>query len=206
GKGDRQTVGFCVGLTNTPPERDVKAIVQVLDEEALLTDHLLQLTRWMADYYLCGWGQVLNVVVPAGVKKQAGTRTVPLLELIPEALLPNPLPHLAPKQKQVLEFLKAHPSPIELRVVARQMSCGPGPIKALVDKGYVRRKAGRIATSTSVSQPLREAGEEQPVAEPALNLTPDQANVWQVLEPALKAGGFQPFLLHGITGSGKTEL
>ena len=56
----------------------------MLDEEPLLTPHLLKLTRWMADYYVCGWGQVLNAVLPSGVKQQAGTRAVPLIELIPE--------------------------------------------------------------------------------------------------------------------------
>src|SRR5437660_3672042 len=70
GRGDRQTVGFCVGVTDAKPERKVKTILQVLDDEALLTEHLLKLTRWMADYYLCGWGQVLNAVVPAGAKMQ----------------------------------------------------------------------------------------------------------------------------------------
>src|ERR1043165_4098632 len=127
GKGDRQTVGFCVGVAPEPPERDVKTIVQVLDEESLLTEHLLKLTRWLADYYLWGWGQVLNVVVPAGVKKQSGTRLVPTLELIPDALLPNPLPHLSPKQKQILEFLKKQPSPIELRQLKHPIKCGSGP-------------------------------------------------------------------------------
>ena len=40
------------------------------------SETLLKLTRWMADYYLCGWGQVLNIVLPAGAKKQAGTVSV----------------------------------------------------------------------------------------------------------------------------------
>ncbi len=202
GKGDRHTIGFCVGLNSVKPERKIKAIAQVLDDEALLTEHLLKLTRWMADYYLCGWGQVLNVVVPAGVRQQAGTRSVPLLELIPEALLPNPLPHLSPKQKQVLEFLKTHGTPIELREVTKQTGLGSGPIAALVDKGYARRKAGRVQTATTVSQST--ANEAETPA--ALVLTPDQASVWATLEPAIKEGGFRPFLLHGITGSGKTEL
>src|SRR5438034_1034075 len=114
GRGDKPTVGFCVGLTEAKPDRKVKAITQVIDEDALLTEHLLKLTRWMADYYLCGWGQVLNVVVPTGVKKQAGTRAVPILELVPEALLPAKPPHLSPKQKRVHEYLKTHQSPVEL--------------------------------------------------------------------------------------------
>ena len=74
GKGDRGIIGFCVGVTETKPERKVKAIAQVIDDEALLTEHLLKLTRWMAAYYLCGWGQVLNAVVPAGLRQQPWTR------------------------------------------------------------------------------------------------------------------------------------
>ena len=215
GRGDRQTIGFCVGVSNSKPERKVKAIVQVLDDEALLTEHILKLTRWMADYYLCGWGQVLNAVVPAGVKKLAGTRPTPMLELVPEALLPNPLPHLSPKQKRVLEYLQTHENPLELRVVTEQTGCGAAPIEALVDKGYARRRAGRVATETTISQPvLAGRASDGNAADPslarpantALQLTPDQAAAWAVLEPALTDGGFRPFLLHGITGSGKTEL
>jgi primosomal protein N' (replication factor Y) (superfamily II helicase) len=202
GKGDRGTVGFCVGVTETKPERKVKAIAQVLDDEALLTEHLLKLTRWMADYYLCGWGQVLNAVVPAGVRKQAGTRVVPLLELVAESLLPNPLPHLSPKQKKVLEFLQTHPSPVELREVTRLTGFGAAPIKALVEKGYARRKVGRVATATGVSQPMKPTFLEHV----PLSLTADQGGAWTTIEAAIMEGGFRPFLLHGITGSGKTEL
>ena len=39
----------------------------------IVDDHVMKLTRWMADYYLCGWGQVLHAVVPAGVRDNAGT-------------------------------------------------------------------------------------------------------------------------------------
>src|SRR5437660_7135915 len=74
GRGDRLSAGFCVGLSETPPNRTVKQIARILDDEPLLTEDLMRLTRWMADYYLCGWGQVLNAVIPAGAKERAGTR------------------------------------------------------------------------------------------------------------------------------------
>src|SRR5262245_65269496 len=74
GRGDKTTIGYCVGLKTDAPPREVKAILRVLDNEALLTENLLRLTRWMADYYLCGWGQVLQAVLPAGVRERAGTR------------------------------------------------------------------------------------------------------------------------------------
>jgi primosomal protein N' (replication factor Y) len=210
GRGDQETVGFCVGVTDKDPERIVKPVLKVLDDEALLTEHLLKLTRWMADYYLCGWGQVLNAVVPAGVRKQAGTRAVPVLELIPERFLPNPLPHLSPKQKRVLDFLRAHPTPIELRLVMKQTECGAAPIEALVRKELARRRAGRVETAVSISQPTRATDslrESDLLGERVgYTLNPDQASVWGILEPFLLKGGFRPFLLHGITGSGKTEL
>ncbi len=218
GRGDKQTIGFCVGRTEAKPERRVKAILDVLDEHTLLTEHLLKLTRWMADYYLCGWGQVLNAVVPAGVKKQAGTRLVPILDLVPAALLPSPLPHLSPKQKRVLEYLQTHVTPIELRQVMHETGCGGTPIEALVEKGYVRRRSGRVESATTVSQPIGREGEApaEPLgvcgsagASPSrvpFDLTADQAAAWATLEPVLQAGGFHPFLLHGITNSGKTEL
>src|SRR5262245_5508230 len=51
GRGDRPTIGFCVNVTETGPDRQLKDVLRVLDEDALLDDNLLRLTRWMADYY-----------------------------------------------------------------------------------------------------------------------------------------------------------
>src|SRR5205823_519789 len=107
GQGNKPTTGFCVGLTEEAPKRAAKDILQVLDREPLVTPTLLKLTRWMADYYLCGWGQVLNAVVPAGARLQAGSRTVQMIELLPEILRPNPPPALTPKQQAALEILEA---------------------------------------------------------------------------------------------------
>ena len=46
---------------------------------------MLRLTRWIAEYYLCTWSPVLEAVIPAGVRDQAGTRRAPLLSVAPEA-------------------------------------------------------------------------------------------------------------------------
>ena len=101
--------------------RAVKAVLAVLDEEPLLTDHLLRLTRWMADYYLCGWGQVLNAVVPAGAATQAGTAPPPFVEAVPEAELAEPPPTL-PRQAGRRPGAPARPRarPIEVKQLQRQ--------------------------------------------------------------------------------------
>lgn len=199
GRGDKATVGYCVRLSETPPERQVKELVGVLDDEALLTDNQLRLTRWMADYYLCGWGQVLNAVVPAGARDKAGTRTLTFVEAVPEAELKEPPGELTAKQTAVLELLCKAGKAVELRQLARQAKCGPGPVEALVLKGLARRVARRV--DQFVDSTHEEAAPIGPVV-----LNDDQAGVWSKLEPVLRQGGFHAFLLHGVTGSGKTEI
>src|SRR5580698_10361209 len=53
GRGDRATVGYCVGLRTDAPPRAVKAITGIADAEPLLMPDLLRLTPWLADYYMC---------------------------------------------------------------------------------------------------------------------------------------------------------
>src|SRR5262249_25452488 len=144
GKGDKTTVGYCVGLRTDAPPRAVKAITRVLDEDVLLTDNLLRLTRWMADYYLCGWGQVLQAILPAGGRTQAGVRNAVVVESVSETDLPEPLPKLTVKQAAVLEYLRQRGQPVEQRELAHQTRCGLAVIDALVGKGLARKSTVRI--------------------------------------------------------------
>jgi primosomal protein N' (replication factor Y) len=199
GRGEKATVGYCVRLSETEPDRAVKDLRRVLDEEVLLTPDLLRLTRWIADYYLCGWGQVLNAVIPAGARKQAGTRGVVLVEAVSETDCPNPPPALTAKQSAALAQLRLCKQPIEARRLARLTPCGPGPVEALIDKGLARRMVRRIESFADTAE-----GSAEP--EPSIQLNADQLRAWAPLEQALRQGGFHAFLLHGVTGSGKTEI
>ncbi len=199
GRGDKRTIGFCVGLSETVPERTVKPLLGVVDEQALLTPDLLRLTRWMADYYLCGWGQVLNAVVPAGAKKQAGMRSVAFLQAVPETDLPQALPDLTAKQLAALQHLRNAGKPVEARRLARLAGCGTGPVEALVTKRLARRLTLRVDQFTDSTEDSAEPVE-------TVSLNPDQLNVWAPVEQAVREGGFRAFLLHGVTGSGKTEI
>jgi primosomal protein N' (replication factor Y) len=202
GQGNKATTGFCVGLTDQAPSRSAKDILQVLDGEPLVTTALMKLTRWIADYYVCGWGQVLNAVIPAGARVQAGSRSVQMIELLPPILRPNPLPSLSPKQAVALELLEAAGKPLAFHDLARKASCGPSVLRGLIEKGLAARKVGRVETADLDDEPTTADGER--LAAP--QLTADQEAVWQTLAPALVQGGFKPFLLHGVTGSGKTEI
>src|SRR5262249_4676897 len=132
GKGDKPAVGYCVELTRQRPERAVKPVRHVLDEEPLLTPTLLKWTRWMADYYLCGWGQVVDAAVPAGVKEQAGTRARPFLVAVPQEQLPLEPPKLSKKQTRALEFLREEGTPVDARKLAKRAECGLSVLWGLV--------------------------------------------------------------------------
>ena len=202
GRGDRGTDGFCVRVTDQKPDRPTKAITDVLDDDALLDAHLLKLTSWMADYYLCGWGQVLHAVVPAGVRDNAGTKATVFVEAVPRDELPSPLPTVSPKQKQVLDRLKEADAPIEQSRLGREFG-GTGPIAGLVAKGLVRKFSERVDRS---SVELAEASSEFHAPKSELTLTADQKAAWDTVLAGLNSPGFHPYLLHGVTGSGKTEI
>src|SRR5262249_49014651 len=146
------------GLTDRSPSQAVKRLIRALDDRSLVTPELMRLTRWMADYYLCGWGQVLNAVIPAGVKERSGTRNAIFLEALPEAVLPDPLPGLSAKQQLVLEKLRAAGEPLEIRELAQRANCGLGPIVALVDKKLARRFVRRVEVGL-LDAPAAEATE-----------------------------------------------
>jgi primosomal protein N' (replication factor Y) len=198
GKGDRGIAGFCVRVASEAPTRSVKAITRVLDDDALVDDHLMKLTRWMADYYLCGWGQVLHAVVPAGVRENAGTRQAIFLEAIPPDRLPNPLPTVSPQQKAVLDCLKRESRGVEQRQLCRLAKCGPGVVSGLVKKGLIHKFTERIESEGGEA-------EEDNRPSPHIEMNEDQSKAWDQIRPALNEG-FHAFLLHGVTGSGKTEI
>lgn len=65
--GRRKTIGMVVNIHNNKPDFKCKSVSQLLDIEALLTDDLLRITEWVAQYYFTGWGEVLQAALPAGL-------------------------------------------------------------------------------------------------------------------------------------------
>ena len=68
--GRRRVTGFVVAWCEKPEFDRIKAIEDVLDDAPLLTPDLMQLTAWMSDYYLTGWGEVIRTALPPGMMKK----------------------------------------------------------------------------------------------------------------------------------------
>jgi len=198
GRGDHLIVGYCVGVGKPKHTDGLKRLHSLIDAKPLLTPQMLELTRWIAERYLCGWGQVLDMVVPAGVKNRAGTREVLMLSLNPEEIARHPDAKLPVKQQAVLDVLAKAQKPMQLEQVARLAGCGTAPITAL------RRKKFIVATLERTEPGDPEGELSQPTNDLVLN--PDQERVLTRILAALREQRYQTFLLYGVTGSGKTEV
>lgn len=198
GRGDHLSVGYCVGLARPTRMQKLKAIHSLVDAHPLLSAHMLALTRWIADRYLCAWGQVLETVVPAGVKNRAGTREVLMLRINPQQEAAQNGIKLPPKQADVMRVLAAAGKPLPLELVARQAGCGTAPITALRRKRFIEAIAERTAPGEPDATPQ--------ATEKNLILNPDQQRALDHILGSLRSQTFRTFLLHGVTGSGKTEV
>ncbi|QDT36792.1 replication restart helicase PriA [Stratiformator vulcanicus] len=208
GRGNRFEYGFVTALktaadyrgngTSQGVPKRLKSIESLVDEEPLIESQMLQLTKWIADYYLCGWGQVLHSVVPAGVRRGAGTRLETFVALTPEGEQALATHSLGRKQRAVAEILKSRNEPVLATEVAAAADCGTGPIRELERKGFVERLKIRSEVELAAAANVDKTEEFHPTAEQAASL--------EKILGTIQSGEHRTILLHGVTGSGKTEV
>jgi len=201
GRGNRAMVGYCTGVANKPVgRRPLKPIGRVVDEQPLLSPAMLRLAEWMAEYYLCPLGQVLQAIVPAGVRGKAGTREMTFLTVPPavrEQLAAGSL-KLGEKQMDALRVLAASPRPLTPPELAQAARCSLAPISELRRKKLVQAAVRRIQQVAVETAPTPR--------EDHLQLNADQQVALDCILAALQAQRHETILLHGVTGSGKTEV
>jgi len=183
------------GVPAPGPEIEVKPIDAVLAGPRRLGPDLVELARFVADYYLCSWGEALECALPPDPGPGAGVRAV---EAAPGADLARLAPQ-ARARRALLGALVTRGAPVP---VAELTPAERGHARALVAAGLARR----VVLPPGADGPAPRTPGVRAEPEPALPPTPGQAAVLGRLLPACEAGGYHPFLLFGATGSGKTEV
>jgi primosomal protein N' (replication factor Y) (superfamily II helicase) len=234
--GSRTVTGCVVQQSaDASDAQAVKDIVEVLDREPFLPPGVVKLCEWVAEYYLAGIGDAVAVAMPPGARvratsfktRQVATVTAHGLALsralgqalgqaLPSALGPGLGPAmgeafgpaagvaegraLTPKQRAALDILAG---------------AGVGiPVGELRDRGVTRDVLARLVRRGLVTvraeaedrDPFERAAMPDRVPDAARDLTPEQRAAFEQLVALVEAGGFRAALLHGVTGSGKTEI
>jgi len=169
--GPRKVVGTVVEWPTAPPEPgvEVKAIETVLTHAGPLSPALLELTQFVADYYLCSWGEAIETALPPDPGPRPMRR---LARRLPTAD-PEALPARAVARKRVLAALPADGS---LRPVQTFAPSDRRVLRAMAKQGWVE----------IVEQAEDRAPESVPgKADRGPTPTPEQAAVLRELEPAL---------------------
>ncbi len=204
--GRRQVPGYLLGTAREVPDAPLKDVQTVLDPCPRFGPETVPFFRWLADYYHYPIGEALLQIIPGGAKL-TGIRTEcwasPAVEgqngeADAEAVRKPPLRRLGPRESALLKYLQARGSS-PLTELKRLFPKCRAVLRRLVAKGLVS-----LEDRQSFRDPL--AGQPSSPAEESLTLTPDQNLALGEISRALAEGGFVPFLLHGVTASGKTEV
>lgn len=211
---DRQgALGTVVDLLEASPVafEKLRPLIEVIGEEPAVSSILIQLARWMADYYCCPVEVAMRSVLPQVIRAaEVGkkTRSMVVLKKLPAEAAAAALKKRAPKQSEVLEFLmsiaqesSANHLPIPVSEVLAQCNVTHAVLNAMVKAGFIE------LTKEDVHRDPY--GSETFVPSAAQTLTQEQSVVMQEIKVAMEScppSERRPLLLHGVTGSGKTEV
>ncbi len=201
--GPRVTTGYCIGTATSSTVRGLKPILRVLDEKPILDADMLELTRWMASYYRCSWGEALDAVLPGGVKRESMAREKMFASLaIPAESIPATAQALRSAgreaQAKILEWMVDTPRTPHVAEITKTVGCSLSPLTSLEKAGKIRLERRRVAPDPFFDQSVERT---EPLA-----LNPAQAAVVKQVDELTDAQTFGVVLLHGVTGSGKTEV
>ncbi|HSY05420.1 MAG TPA: primosomal protein N' [Steroidobacteraceae bacterium] len=197
--GRRRAVGMVMGIgaNSEVPAARLKPILEVLDPRPLLDPASLALLEWAAQYYHHPLGEVLASALPKALRLGAAAVASEERWVVTAAgaqAARADEPRRAPRQRTLLAllmqqqaasaaFLDEHARP--WREAAR----------ALAGRGWIASTEVAIAGSTAAAAAPRPPGPQ---------LLPEQSAAVAAVGESL--GSYAAFVLHGITGSGKTEV
>ena len=186
---------------------DIRDILEVLDAEPFLPPAVVELCQWVADYYLAGIGDAIAVALPPGAReKTSGFRTRRTAALTAHGrsaaagTVSDSDLRLTVRQRAAVAALSAATAPL--------------PLSELRERGITADLVGRLAKhglvaiseETHERDPFEDALMAGVARDPARQLTVEQASALEQLEALAGLRDFRVALLHGVTGSGKTEL
>lgn len=192
--GSREVLGTVTAIVTESPHSNLRPILKTIGATPLLTPNILKLARWISEYYCCPLEVTLKTALPDVVRKEE--------EGYRERLMVRPLaviaePPLSKRQQEILEIVKTS-GEIFLQELIDQARTTSATIRKLETLHLVT-----IAPAISERDPY---AHEQILPTQPLPLNPEQIRALEAITGAMDKSEGKTYLLHGVTGSGKTEV
>ncbi|MCC5848017.1 MAG: primosomal protein N' [Verrucomicrobia bacterium] len=199
--GRRTAEGFVISLEAQSDFPDLKAILRLAHERPLIDPKVMRLAKWMADYYAAPIETAVRTVLPGAVRRQGASFKKQLFVTPAEKSGQESelavLRRRAPRQAAALDILLSGDRMLMSDLV-RAAKVTHGTIRALESSGFVR-----IQEDTQTRDPLE--GQEF-LRTRSLKLNEEQKKALEMIREGIDAVRADTVLLHGVTGSGKTEV
>ena len=199
---EKSALATVVAVTEQSEAKGIRLIEAVVGEAPILSEQLLELGRWISAYYCCAIETVMRSLLPqvirraeVGWKKQLFVQ--PGRKIDNEEL--EKLRKRAPRQAELLEAILRLEAPTRASQLLRQTSLDNQTLRALVKRGLVELREEAVVRDPHA--------DEQFIATSNLILNQEQTHALKEITQALDSPEkSHPILLHGVTGSGKTEI
>ncbi len=199
---EHSALGTVVAMVEETDATGLRPIEAIVGERPALSVKVLELARWMAAYYCCSIETVMRSLLPqvirraeVGWKKQLMVRAA--REISEEEI--EKLRKRAPRQAELLEVIARLSAPVLAADLLRETSLDNATLRGLQKRGLIELRAEAVTRDPH--------SDEQFIASTNLTLNAEQTVALAAVEEALKAPeSARPLLLHGVTGSGKTEI
>jgi primosomal protein N' (replication factor Y) len=210
--GSRIVTGIVISVDNAAPPSSggIKQIRQLLDREAFVPPEVVELARWTAEYYAAGIGDSIPLLLPPmarGARADAHKkrRIIAITAAGQEVLMAGDM--LTERQRNTLALVAGAGDGVAAGELTTR---GLGDaVSRLTHLGYLSVRHERVDRNPfgdTLGSPTDPGRSDQPVHSCNRHLTAEQENALSRLLAMLVSKTFKVALLHGVTGSGKTEI